>query len=81
MIFSPTGGLNLGFIYLYHIRLCVKVFPSLFRQIVRGAPDLFPAMRHRTVLSIHIVDDQPVVGWWTDGWHLLYDLWSKTFWL
>jgi hypothetical protein len=49
MIFSPTGGLNFGFIYLYHNRLSVKVFPSLFRQIVWGAPDFFPTMRHRTV--------------------------------
>jgi hypothetical protein len=42
-------------------------------------PTFFPPCG--TVLSIRIVDDQPVVGWWTNGCHLLYDLWSKTFWL
>jgi hypothetical protein len=79
MIFSPTGGLNLGFIFVYHNRLSVKVFPSLFRQIVWVRPTFLPPCG--TVLSIHIVDDQPVAGWWTNGWHLLYDLWSESFWL
>ena len=36
MIFSPTGGLNLGCIFVYHNRLSVKVFPSLFRQNCMG---------------------------------------------
>ena len=51
MIFSPTGGLNLGIIFVYHNRLGVKVFPSLFRQIVRGASDIFSIMRHRPIDS------------------------------
>ena len=61
MIFSPTGGLNFGYIFVYHNRLGVKVFPSLFRQIVRVAPDLFPSMRHRPIDPHR--ENQPVVGW------------------
>jgi hypothetical protein len=49
MIFSPTGGLNLGPIFVYHNRLGVKVFHSLFRRIVGNAPDLFHTMRHRPI--------------------------------
>ena len=49
MIFSPTGGLNLGFIFVYHNRSGVKVFPSFFRQIERGAPDIFSIKCHRPI--------------------------------
>ncbi len=49
MIFSPTGGLNLGFIFVYHNRSGVKVFPSFFRQIERGAPDIFSIKWHRPI--------------------------------
>jgi hypothetical protein len=49
MIFSPTGGLNFGFIFVYHNRPGVKVFPSLFRQIERDASDIFSSMRHRLI--------------------------------
>jgi len=61
MIFSPTGGLNFGTIFVYHNRPGVKVFPSLFRQIERGASDIFSIKWHRLIdFTSQMIE--PVVG-------------------
>jgi tRNA nucleotidyltransferase/poly(A) polymerase len=66
MTFSPTGGFNLGDIFVYHNRLGVKVFPSLFHQIVSDASEIYFIMRHLPIGAASLLMSRSTAGRRTD---------------